>query len=180
MDVVLLAVVSLDGCITKHESANATELSSPADSAHFRAALETCDASICGRKTYLGERPRLLRIIRNGETARLRIVMTKTPELFADDAAPGMLEFTSESPAQIVDRLRADGRKRVALLGGGEVYNRFIADNLVDEFSLTVEMRVFGTGIRLAGTQTPIDPSLHLEKVEQIGPNTVLLTLTRS
>jgi dihydrofolate reductase len=180
MHVVLLAVVSLDGCLTRHDAVGATGLSSDADHQHFVATLATCDASICGRATYEGERTRLLRIVRSGQTTRRRIVMTRQPDRYADDAVSGLLEFRSATPAQILDDLRADDRKRVAILGGGEIYSQFLADGLVDEMSITIEARIFGTGIRLAGTSTPIDPSFELQSVQQIGPGTVLLGLQRS
>lgn len=179
MHVVLLAVVSLDGCLTRHELAGAGGLSSAADGAHFRSVLAGCDASICGRPTYLEERDHVLRTARKGLTSRRRIVMTRNPAGMAADLVPGLLEFTDASPAAILDYLRADGRQRVAILGGGQIYNTFLGQNLVDEVSLTIEARVFGQGTRFAGDSTPIDPSLTLQDVVRLGPNTLLLTLTR-
>jgi riboflavin biosynthesis pyrimidine reductase len=105
--------------------------------------------------------------------------MTRHPDRYADDAVPGLLEFTDATPSVILDDLRADNRTRVAVLGGGEIYNQFLAKDLVDELSLTIEARIFGTGIRLAGTSTPIDPSFELRDVTQIGQGTVLFTLAR-
>ncbi len=179
MHVILLAVVSLDGCLTRHGAAGAGGLSSNADGAHFRGVLATCDASICGRPTYLEERDHVLRTAREGLTARRRIVMTRNPTAMAADTVPGLLEFTDASPADILDDLRADGRERVAILGGGQIYNTFLGLDLVDEVSLTIEARVFGQGTRLAGETAPIDPSLTLQDVTRLGPDTLLLTLTR-
>jgi dihydrofolate reductase len=176
---ILLAVVSLDGCLTRHDAVGASGLSSEADQQHFLTTLATCDASICGRATYDGERDRLQRIVRRGDSKRRRIVMTRQPDRYAADAIPGLLEFTSATPSEILDDLRADDRQQVALLGGGEIYNRFLADGLVDELSITIEARIFGTGIRLTGTSTPIDPQFELRSVQQIGPGTVLLNLRR-
>lgn len=177
MHVVLLAVVSLDGCLTRHTATGAGGLSSPADAAHFRSVLATCDASICGRPTYLGERDTVLAAAKSGASSRRRVVMTRTPADLAADLVPGLLEFTAAPPASILDDLRADGRQRVAILGGGQIYNLFLQQNLVDELSLTVEARVFGVGTRFAGDSNPIDPRLVLQEVSQIGPNTILLTL---
>jgi dihydrofolate reductase len=97
-----------------------------------------------------------------------------------DDEVPGLIEFSAQEPETILDSLRADGRQRVAILGGGQVYNLFLARNLVDEVQLTVEARVFGVGTRLAGTSIPIDPSLALQDVTRLGANTVLLTLSKT
>ncbi len=179
MHVVLLAVVSLDGCLTRHNDTGAGGLSSTADAAHFRTVLATCDASVCGRPTYLAERDTVLASARSGSSSRRRIVMTRSPNDLAADHVPGRLEFTAAPPASILDDLRADGRQRVAILGGGQIYNLFLGHNLVDELSLTVEARVFGAGTRLAGDTTPIDPSLSLQDVARLGPNTLLLTLGR-
>jgi dihydrofolate reductase len=141
--------------------------------------LATCDASICGRSTYMAERDRLQKVVRGGATTRRRIVMTRQPATFAHDAVPGVLEFTDHAPATILDDLRADGRQRIAILGGGEIYNQFLALDLVDEVSLTVETRIFGMGVRLAGQTNPIDPRFTLQSVSQLGAGTVLLQLIR-
>ncbi len=179
MHVLLLAVVSLDGCLTRHDATGAGGLSSDADHHHFVTTLASCDASICGRSTYMGERDRLQQLVRQGTTTRRRMVMTRQPAAFAEDVVPGLLEFTDRDPAAILDDLRADGRQRVAVLGGGEVYNQFLALDLVDELSLTVEARIFGTGVRLAGQTNPIDPRFTLQSVNRIGPGTMLLQLLR-
>jgi dihydrofolate reductase len=180
MHVLLLAVVSLDGCLTRHDAPGAGGLSSEEDTAHFRAAMSTCDASICGRPTYLEERDAVLASARAGTTNRRRVVMTRSPAVMAHDEVPGLIEFSAQEPETILDSLRADGRQRVAILGGGQVYNLFLGRNLVDEVQLTVEARVFGVGTRLAGTSSPIDPSLALQDVTRLGPNTVLLTLSKT
>jgi dihydrofolate reductase len=179
MQVVLLAVVSLDGCLTKHNDQDAYGVSSADDSRHFRSAIATCDAMIMGRRTHAPDHDQIVAKLRAKPDGRRRIVMTRTPQEFAAGSIPGNLEFTDRTAADILDALRADGRQRVALLGGGEIYNLFLGQNLVDELQITVEARVFGTGTRLAGLTNPIDPSLELTAVDRLGPNTVLLTMRR-
>jgi dihydrofolate reductase len=187
MKVILAAVVSLDGCLTRHDDADMTALSSADDRAQFRAFLSTCDAQICGSSTYLPARSREIELIQSGRSTRKRVVLTRNPLLYAGDVheadqgpVPGLLHFTDQSPQNVVSGLRNEGFEHVALLGGGEIYNAFLEANLVDEMRLTIEARVFGSGVRLAGTTNAIDPGFALERVEQIGPNTVLLVLHRS
>jgi riboflavin biosynthesis pyrimidine reductase len=180
MQVVLLAVVSLDGCLTRHTDPTMESLSSAADVAHFKRSLADCDATISGRMTYQVDRVRLLESVRRSPGSKRRVVMTSQPSLFREDRIAGVLDFTNASPSAVLDDLRADGRQRVALLGGAAVYNQFLGEGLVDELIITVEARVFGQGIRLAGTASPIDPALELQRAEQIGPNTVVLTMTRA
>ncbi len=176
MQVILVAVISLDGCLTRHDSPGVSSWASADDQRHFRETLRSCDASIMGSATYLAARDHLRA---NLASERLRVVMSRTPERFATDAVAGKLEFTSSSPVQLVDRLRGDGFQRCALLGGGQIYSEFLATDLVDSIVLTIEPRIFGTGIRLAGHDTPIDAGFRLDDVSRLGPETVLLTLSR-
>jgi dihydrofolate reductase len=180
MQVLVLAVVSLDGCLTKHDDVDPAGLSSADDTRHFHAALRTCDAIIVGRITHAVGHEQIVNKLRANPDGRRRIVMTRSPQLFANDTFPGSLDFTDRSAAEILEALRTEGRQRVAVLGGGEIYNLFLEQNLVDELQITVEARVFGTGTRLAGLTNPIDPSLELTNVDRLGSNTVLLTMRRA
>jgi dihydrofolate reductase len=176
MDTVLIAVISLDGCLTRHDDPGATGWASPADQAHFRAALAASDVFIMGSATYRDARDS---IRANLKAEHRRIILSRSPAKFADDAVPGKLEFTSEDPRDLIARMRADGHRRCAVLGGGEVYNLFLGSGVVDELQLTLEPRVFGVGTRLAGTATPIDPTLSLVKVDHLSDDTLLLTYRR-
>lgn len=157
MKVVLFAAQSLDGWITRHETAG-DAFTSEADKKHFHAELRACDACVMGGSTYDLSKDRL----RPQSLPGLRrVVWTRRPEARAADTLPGVLEFTSEAPALTAARLRADGRRRCALLGGGQVNAAWLAAGLVDEVSLTVEPRLFGRGTPLAG-DAPLDVKLEL------------------
>lgn len=147
MHVVLFAAQSLDGWITRHEVAG-DAFTSEADKIHFRAAVRACDACVMGGATYALSRGRM-----NPQSfpGLRRVVWTRRPEARAAEAIPGVLEFTREAPAATVARLRADGRKRCALLGGGTLNAAWLAAGLVDEVCVTVESRIFGFGTPLAG-----------------------------
>ncbi len=148
MQVVLIAAQSLDGWITRHGTAG-DAFASAADKTHFRAAIRECDACVMGRATYEFSKDRMRPQAFPGLR---RVVWTRRPDAYAAEAIPGALEFASESPAQTAVRLRADGRKRCALLGGGTVNAAWLAAGLVDEVCLTVESRLFGFGTALAGS----------------------------
>lgn len=148
MQVVLFAAQSLDGWITRHELAG-DGFASEADKIHFRAAIRECDACVMGGATYAVSKHRMRPQILPGLR---RVVWTRQPEARAAEAVPGVLEFTRESPAETVARLRADGRRRCALLGGGQVNAAWLAACLVDEVCVTVEPRIFGFGTPLAGS----------------------------
>jgi dihydrofolate reductase len=175
MEVVLVAVVSLDGCLTRHDSPDVSTWASADDQQHYRETLRTFDASVMGAGTYEAVRQHMPG---NLTRDRVRVVMSRSPQRFEGEGVPGMLEFTSSTPTDLIDRLRADGYQRCALLGGGQIYSEFLANGLVDSMMITIEPRIFGTGIRLAGTETPIDPKFVLDDIARLGANTVLLTLT--
>jgi len=147
MQIVLIAAQSLDGWITRHDVAG-DGFASEADKTHFRATIRDCDACVMGRATYTLSKDRMRPQAFPGLR---RVVWTRRPEDHAAEAIAGILEFTRENPAETVARLRADGRRRCALLGGGAVNAAWLAAGLVDEVCVTVESRIFGFGTALAG-----------------------------
>ncbi len=159
MHVVLFAAQSLDGWITRHSTAGDT-FASPADQAHFRSAIRACDACVMGGTTYDQSKERMRPA---AFPALRRVVWTRSPEARAGEAVPGVLEFTREPPAETVARLRADGRLRCALLGGGQVNAAWLAAGLVHELSITLESRIFSYGTPLVANPHPALPlDVHL------------------
>jgi dihydrofolate reductase len=176
MITVLIAVVTLDGCITRHDQPGAQGWASSEDQAHFRASTAECDVRVFGSGTYLPDRDSFRRSSRPGVR---RVVLTSNPTQFADDAVTGQLEFTNESPTDLVARLTSEGHVRCAILGGGRVYGSFIGAGLIDEIELTVEPLVFGNGVRLAG-DLPIDQRFALTAMDKLSDSTLLLRYARA
>jgi dihydrofolate reductase len=176
MITILIAVITLDGCITRHDQPGAQGWASAEDQVHFRSSTAKCDVRIFGSGTYLPDRDAFRRSSRLGVR---RVVMTGDPGQFADDAVTGQLEFTSETPSALIARLRSDGHTRCAVLGGGRVYGSFLAAGLIDEIELTVEPLVFGNGVRLAGDQ-PIDQRFALTSMDKLNDSTLLLRYVRN
>jgi dihydrofolate reductase len=168
MNVVLYAAQSLDGWITRHAAAG-DAFTSAADKAHFRAAIRGCDACVMGAATYEQSKERM-RLEAFPELRR--VVWTRTPRTAGRvaEAVAGVLEFTDETPAETVARLRADGRRRCALLGGGQVNAVWLAAGLVDEVCVTVESRIFGSGTPLAGPGWALGVELVLLEVKTHAP----------
>ena len=177
MHVALIAVQSLDGCITRHDQGGAGGWASPEDQQHFRQELAGCDCAVFGAGTYRADRALIRPRLRPD---LLRLVMTRRPtaaELVAD-AVPGQLEFTDRAPDQLLAELDRRGRRRCALLGGEQVYGRFLRYDLVDELVLTVEPLLFGSGRRLVAE--PIERRFELADVDRLNRSTLLLRYRRS
>lgn len=155
MHVVLFAAQSLDGRITRRTQAG-DAFTSEADKAHFRQAIRACDACVMGGRTYAQSKDRLRPDILPGLR---RVVWTRRPEAYLAASVPGILEFTNESPTETVRRLRTDGRRRCAVLGGGQVNAAWLRAGLVDEVCVTVEPWIFGGGVPLAGDGGDQEPA---------------------
>lgn len=167
--VILITAASLDGRITRGPK-EGNAFTSPADQAWFAATLDGMDAVLMGRGTYEAVRERLR--ARRDDASVPRIVFTRDPGRFAAEAGPG-LQFTAESPTDGVARLRAEGKQRLALVGGAELHSAFFAADLVDEVWVTLEPWIFGRGKLLA----PDAPEVALEFLahEFLSPQSLLL-----
>jgi dihydrofolate reductase len=171
--VIAMAVISVDGCLTRHDEAG-SGFASREDQEHFRATMRACGATIMGRATFDAERERILAAPAGG---LLRTVMTRRPADFAALERPGALEFRADSPDRIVASLAGRGYKAVALLGGSQIFDLFIEADLVTEWRITVEPRFFGTGARLLSRAT--DRRLVLTDRQPLNETgTLLLTYT--
>lgn len=173
MRVTLVAAQSLDGFITKHDKPG-TAFTSAADKLHFSRALETFDCRVLGAATYRVARAEIRQQIAAGGR---RIVLTRTPSAFVEDAVPGGLEFTDEPAPRLIDRLSAEGHRECALLGGAQLHHLFLVHGLVDALWITIEPSLFGRGTPfLAG---PLDMPLALESLERLPGSDAILVKYR-
>lgn len=169
MQLILADVMSLDGRLTKWGGFNVGEWASAEDAAHLKETIQSCDAMILGRTTYEAVRPKPTAQIR-------RMVLTHQPKRFHDQEVPGQLEFVSAQPHELVERLRADGHRRILFLGGSNTATAFLEGNLIDEIWVTIEPYVFGQGLPFS-QNVPLDVSLQLMSMQQLNARgTILLT----
>jgi dihydrofolate reductase len=165
MQVVLIAAVSADGKIAEAQDQISLDWTSKEDLRFFIEKTKEIGVVIMGRKTFDTFRKPL--------KDRQLIVMTRSPE--AQTVMEGV-EFTSESPQDILERLGGLGIKRVVLAGGSSIYSKFLYDDLVSDIYLTVEPLLFGKGVPLAFGFDRIE--MKLEDVTRLGENGVLLHYT--
>lgn len=171
MQVILIAVISLDGRLTLPGQPG-PGFASAEDQAWFHAVLQEFDCAVMGRTTYETARGDILASPRRG---CLRLVATRSPEQFAADLRAGALEFTAASPAGMVENLTRRGHTRCALLGGGRIYREFLEAGLVDAMWLTLEPVVLGGGTPLADGGPVRDGRFRLVEQRLLGSDTLLL-----
>lgn len=161
MKISLAVVCSLNGNITRGQEPDIYKWTSKEDAELFRELIRQHGVIVMGRKTYDAVRHKI-----TPKPAKPRIVLTRTPEKYAAESMKGFLEFSSESPLQLVKRLEHEGFGTMLLVAGQEITTQFIQAGLVDELYLTLEPRVFGSGKNMVAGQ--LDIRLKLLAVRQL------------
>ncbi|MBI4096478.1 MAG: dihydrofolate reductase [Candidatus Levybacteria bacterium] len=162
MKVIMVAVSSLNGKITKGKNPNIYSWTSKEDSKFFFSLIEQHTLIVMGSKTYESAR----KFIKHKKN-KLRIVLTKNPGKYLKETVGGMLEFSSETPPELIKRLENGGYKKMLLVGGAAINSLFLKHNLVHELYLTLEPKVFGTGKNLIADEN-LDLSFKLISVKKL------------
>ena len=163
-----IVAISLDGCITKHQSEGAT-FTSLADQRYFRQILKTFDCQLLGGKTFEASQA----LLKSLTEAHLRMVWTRNPARFQAYAVNDSLEFRSGDLKTVFAELETRNKQHCAILGGASIYTACIQQGLMDEFWVTVEPLGFGVGKRMFEMQ--VDFRFTLLGVENLSQDTLLL-----
>ncbi|MEI6238709.1 MAG: dihydrofolate reductase family protein [bacterium] len=96
--------------------------------------------------------------------------------VYAPSDTPVILgvEMTDKPPKDLLANLEARGFTDVAICGGSTIYTMFIEAGLIDTIYMTVEPRLFGTGMTVFNK--PLDISLSLTSIENLTPDALFLT----
>jgi dihydrofolate reductase len=138
MTIIMVVAISLDGFITSDSSPGVYSWTSAEDKQFFTEIKSKHRLFIMGRLTYESASIK-------PEPGILRIVMTKNPDMYRDKEVVDQLEFTDMSVTEIVQKYQKL-YDSCLVLGGSEIYEEFINNNLVDEIYLTVEPIVHKSG----------------------------------
>lgn len=157
MKVVLVMVMTADGCIAKSESQSSLDWTTKEDMQFFVRKTKECGAVIVGNTTY--------KTIGKPLPGRLMKIMTRDT-LRAKESVAGEAEFTAASPQEVLSELEERGYDQVALIGGSTINGLFLEAGLVDELFLSIAPHLFGNGVRLA--KANLNVSLELVGTEQL------------
>src|SRR5256885_3740494 len=169
MKVILVVACSVDGKTTKWHDGTAHEWVSKEDQEHFSSLIKQQTILVMGKQTYLDARTRM-----KLSPKTLRVVMTKTPEKYQENAVPGQLEFTSLSPCELLNKLQQQGHQQVLLLTGETLSTLFFREKLVNEIWITLEPVLFGTGKNLVSLEK-FEVVLQIQSVEKLNKRGTLL-----
>lgn len=168
MKVILIFVSTLDGKVTKWDDPDVRKWTSKEDKEHFSGIWKDSKLIVMGSNTFIESTPK--------PSSRHRFhVMTHLPSGFKDHVVPGRIEFSAESPGQLVSRFEKEGYNEMLVVGGPKISAAFLKERLADELWLTIEPRIFGAGLNLAGEEK-IDISLRLISCRKVNKQGTLIT----
>lgn len=168
MHITCIMVSSVDGKTTQ-PSTNLHSWTSPEDQEYFAKQIEKAECILMGRKTYSAAKTFM-----KHASGRLRIVFTNNPQDFSGEVIPNQLEFTSDSPAQVMKQLEKRGFITALLVGGAQVNKAFLKANLIDELWLTIEPVILGKGNPLFA-ENDMQKKLQLISLEKLNNNGTIL-----
>lgn len=161
--IVVYIAASLDGYIATKEDGLVWLEQTPGEGDNgYAAFLETVDTILMGRRTYdwlldhLGPEGFPYR-------DQACYVFSRTP--LAPDAR---VQFVQEPILPFVQRLQAQTGRNIWLVGGGSLIESFRAENLIDEWIVTLAPTLLGEGIPLFQPRSG-ETRLELLSVRQYG-----------
>lgn len=169
MKVTMVMLSSVDGKTTKGNDSNIYTWTSSEDKKYFFSLIKKNNLIIMGRETYEASRP-VIKL----EKGKLRIVLTRQPKDYLTETVKGQLEFSNETPKNLIERLSAIGYKKALLVGGSIINGLFLKNNLVDELYLTVEPKIFGNGKNIVDGQS-LNVPMQLVSVKKLNNSGTLL-----
>lgn len=168
MKIILVAVTSVDGKLTKGNDPDIYSWTSKEDQSFFFSLIKKNNLIVMGRKTYESVKNNL-----KLEPGKLRIVMTRDVKKYQIDSVSGQLEFSDLSPEELIKKIAHRNYKTILLAGGATINGLFLKKNLVDEIYLTLEPRLFGQGTALIEKQL-FDIPLQLLSLKKANKNGTL------
>jgi len=165
MKTIIIMAQSLDGIIA-YDADHTANWTSKEDKQFFISETKKAGVIIFGRNTFqtFGGKPL---------PGRLNLVMTRD-EGESKLEKPGLLEYAvNKKPSEILEMLKKRGFKKVFIGGGSMINSLFFDSGLVDELWITVEPKIFGTGLKIF-TDKKRDINLSLKTVKKANQSVLL------
>lgn len=165
MKVILYMATSINGNITIGKSNS--DWVDKADWKMFHKVITDSKVMVMGSETYkqfADDFP---------QKGALNVVMTKKKELLNKKIKGAM--FTNKSPKELVKKLKNEGFKKMALIGGMKLNTSFLKNNLIDEVFIDIHPILIGEGLRLFENTKKLFKKMQLLDVKKMGNNLVLL-----
>ncbi len=153
-------VMTADGKIAKTGD-HFPDWGSSEDKKMFAKATKEAGVIIMGRNTF--------NTLPSPLPGRLNVVFTRDANR---EAIPGVKWATGE-PKDVLKELEAMGYKTAILAGGAKINTLFLEKKLIDEIYLTIEPKIFGSGLGIFNGDFGV--KLELTSVDKINENAITL-----
>lgn len=163
MKTFIIVAQTADGFIAKNSAHEAT-WTSKEDKKRFVEITKHAGVMVMGLNTF--------NTFPSPLPGRLHIVYSPD-ENAAENNVPGVVEFTKDSPADLIKKLEERGFTEVAICGGTTIYTMFMKSGLVETLYLTIEPKLFGKGMGIFNED--LDASLKLVESNTTEGGTMLL-----
>jgi len=165
MKTIIIMAQTLDGIIARNVE-HVADWTSKEDKKFFVESTKKGGVIVMGRNTFKTVNDKPL-------PGRLNLIMTMD-EKDKEMEKAGLLEFAvAEKPQNIIAQLKKRGFKKV-FIGGGSMINSLFFDNqLVDELWITIQPKVFGSGLKVFTDQLR-DVNLQLRSVKKANQTVIL------
>ena len=168
MKTILIFVSSLDGKVTKWGEPNVRLWSSHQDQDYYKKVWNESKLIIMGSATFNTD-------TFNPSPDRQIIIMTSDPSRYKNAMVPGQIEFTSETPVELIARFTDKGYQQMLVVGGPHIATSFLQEQLIDELWLTIEPKIFGMGANFA-IDAKLDIDTRLIQYEKVNDQGTLIT----
>lgn len=160
MKVFIIAATTADGFIGR-DATHLADWTSKEDKQLFVRLTKEAGVIVMGSATFA--------TIGKALPGRRMIVYTTKPDSIDAEG----VETTDKPPEELITQLKQEGVNGVAVCGGASIYDLFVRSGVVNELYLTVEPKLFGTGVPLFANH--LDTDLALLETEKLNEHTVLL-----
>jgi len=158
--VIMMMAMTLDGKIARDEKQLANWTSS-ADKKLFVEVSKECGVIMMGENTF--------RTFPKPLPGRLNVVFSYNPGEDIEDS----LLWVQGDPKQILKDLEAKGYNQALLGGGANLNSLFLREKLINELIITVEPKIFGSGLSLFKEECDIN--LQLLESKSLNDNVIML-----
>ena len=168
MKKILVFVSTLDGKITQWGRSPVKAWTSEEDQKYFHETWNDSEIIVMGSSTYN------VAPMKPSPENHL-VIMTSEPEKYKDQQVAGQVEFTDQSPAELVAHYEKLGLKQMTVVGGSHIATSFFKVECIDEVWLTIEPKIFGTGGSFVSDEK-LYVNLELINMEKVNEQGTLIT----
>lgn len=163
MKVSLVAAITVDGFIGRHDADLSTRWTSREDTKFFVKKSKEIIHLVVGSKTFATFNRKL--------EDRKFYVYSRNETV--ENPYDNDIMVVRDSPEELVRRLELEGIENLMIAGGGGIYTLFMQSGVIDELFLTLEPIVFGEGIKLFSGK--VDSKIHLREILDLSEQTKVL-----